>query len=857
MSHIVKRLQQTLLVAIVFDTALLQAASVTVDQDEKSIVVETSRYRITLAADGAYTLNSATLLPQNKVMNFKQAGLELVEDQERDTWTKAYFGTPVRHQEKSAKAKCTVEQLDDRAICRIHWENEAAAVEKTFTFTADSPVVDIAYEIQVQRRLQEVVYALEIKDQQLYRSGLAYPAQERYIGRLPREAVFTPSPAYTLISGAGLGLGLTAFDSEDASVAGMFYPPGSNTIHLSAHSRPLRWDEPSYSLSLKTALLIGVESEEAADIFRKRTPQLPDIEIARLDVEKLIYRPDTKAHATVLLRNNRAATQNIVLTAQLTARLDETQDLPTQKIEISPHAEKEVTLEWDVDGNYGFELDVCLLDANSRVLDVAREYFAVSDHFVNVAQTTVWNAGWMRYDWLVPGKVRQAKENYVGCIEYYCWAPDQVLDLTPDTDTWEPHTESQGAYRTQLTKSFLKGLVDQAHDAGLRVLAMDTGFLSLPGALRHPERAKYTVDGQIYLYNGNIYDGDRFHAVGANVFNQEAIQAWAEEMCDSVRMFGWDGVRFDWSFIPCAPQDPLYVEETQKNHDAANKTWYTFDGRSAQDLFPDPDKAATEFCTLWRQITESAFPEFIFNANYSVNHGLFEKFPEYSKVSCRDAGILMESLLNTATHFPTWQEWSTVLTNSMRVVRPFRAQPFVGWMRGYAEGGIAHRNLHYIMMASGFRWFGYYGMRHSLDDTYKRFRHATRFSEYFYDPDFEPLGPDQEVLQVTGQGTERVLWKPFVFRRKATEKTEFLVHLLNLPENDYIMMHHEIPIARENLTVTLALDTGSQVKRCVMLVPDPEPRVEVLSFQQDGNSVSAQIPQLLSLGTVVVEMDGR
>jgi len=162
----------------------------------------------------------------------------------------------------------------------------------------------------------------------------------------------------------------------------------------------------------------------------------------------------------------------------------------------------------------------------------------------------------MNQDWQIGRQIELARENYVGTIEYCCWAPDQVYDLTPDTEQFEPHTELQAAYTASLTRSFLQALIRRAHDNGLRVLAMGTGMASLQGAREHPEQMMYTPDGQMYLHSGALHDGRRHNAVGAHVFTPERITAWANEMAASVDMFGWDGVRFDWNFFPLSQATP-------------------------------------------------------------------------------------------------------------------------------------------------------------------------------------------------------------------------------------------------------------------------------------------------------------
>ncbi|MCK5804459.1 MAG: hypothetical protein KAI66_16595, partial [Lentisphaeria bacterium] len=687
----------------------LQAAdSLHLAETDTSITVETEHYIAVVAKDKGMTLRSLTDQRTKRTMRTQRAGLVVSEERERPKWTKAGFGQAPTHTEANATVAIDVTQAAGAVTITGTWTNVAVDVRKTLTFSSGSAVIDVTYRVHVKRSLEQLAYMLDINDASLSKKGHFWPGDTRHVARMPREADFQLAPTYAYCTDGKVGVGLLATDGRGAeTLAHMICPPSQKRIHLAAYTRSLRWDATPGDIEFGLGIVVGLPANAVAALHRSRNPNLPAIEITELSVAHLIHRTDEPGQATVALTNHSPRLRNITLAAQVTGGISTGRTLQPQTLAIPPAETRSVTLAWENEGEYGFDLLVEIRAKNGELLDSARKYFAVADHFVKVAQTTVWNPGWMRYDWMTPAMVKMAKNNYVGIIEYYCWAPDQVFDLTPDTETWEPHTESQGAYRTELTRTFLKNVVDSAHASGLRVLAMDTGYASLPGALDHPKRVKYTRDGQMYVYNGNIHDGKRFNAVVAHLYEPELARAWAEEMCASVDMFGWDGVRFDWNFIPIAPPDPLYMRPDGKKEStflaARRQAWYTWDGRSAHDLYPDPDQAGAELCTVYRQTVAAKHPNFIYNVNYSVNHGLFKEYPAYSKVNTTDSGILMESLLNTCFVYPTWQAWAKVLTDSLSEVRPQGAQPFVGWMREYAPGGIAHRNLHFIMMASGFR----------------------------------------------------------------------------------------------------------------------------------------------------------
>ena len=841
--------------------SVTQAAQVKDAPD--TVTVTTRQYEAVFSKGGGLTLQKLTDLSSKRSFRVQQDGLVVVEERERAEWAEVGFGQPTTHNESKTPATVSVQSAAESvkgAVLTGRWSNAAAEVVKTLTFTDDSPFFDVAYQINVKRPLEQIAYYLDVRDAAFSKQSRFFPGGADYIAREPREAKFALAPGYTYCHDGRSGVGLLALTPQSGveTLAHLRLSPGVWGVHLAAYTKPLRWESVPMDLDLRLSVAVGVEPEQVAAHYRKNNPALKPVEIAKLESDKLIFRTKEKGSARLTLRSNSETPQTVTVAGRLVGGIATERTLPEQKVTVDPLTDKEVRIEWDNKGEYGFALQAGLRDSNGAALDAASAYFAVTDHFVNVGQTTVWNAGWMKFDWLTPAMVEQAKDAHVGVIEYYCWAPDQVFDLTPDTEVFEPHTESQGVYRTELTRTFLKDMVKAAHEKGLYVNAMDTGMASLHGALARPERMKYTEDGQIYLYNGNIHDGRRFNAAPAHMYRPEYAKEWAEEMNRSVDMFGWDGVRFDWSFIPIAPVDPLHAvggKEKEKNPyaEAAKVAWYDVNGKSAHDMFPDPDRTAADICSLYRKTVAAKHPGFIYNENYSVNQGMFQEYPKYSVVNCTDAGVLMESLLDVTRRYPTWQAWAEVLTDSLDWVRPCRGQPFVGWMRDYAPGGIAHRNLHFIMMASGFRWYGSYGPKYSIDDTYRRFRHATRFSEYFYDPSFVRQKGVEGKASLSGQGVDRILWQPFVFKRDRGQEGEVLVHLLNLPKDDHIIMHHEIPALKTDLVLRTSLGGNAQPQEAWLLIPEPEPHAEKLDLRAvAGQGAEVKIPRLESLGSVVI-----
>jgi len=818
-------------------------AEMTLEEREGEAIVRTDVYAASVDTKTG-VLTSVTDVASGRTVELSGPGLILVPERDREEWAQAWTPSPTIHREVSATTDVRFEQRQDAIVCVSEWASPVGAVRRTATFADGRPVVEIDYAVSATGVIEEIGYQIETRDRGLFTRGRIFPADERVLSPRDGMARHDPAPALAYCWDGDTGIGLMA--GGDARAVAHAIEPGPNLVQLAAYSQPLRWTAPPFEAGLQVKLVIGVDPQEALALYRALTPGLKSVEIADLEIDRLIHWTDEAGGATAIVFNNDDEARSVRVAAAVVSGLGQADALPEQVLGLGPGEAARVRLRWPPLPEWGHGLEVRLLDADGAQLDVAREYFAVSDNFSRVGQIVVFNPGWMKDDWRIPRYVEWARRNAIGTIEYYCWAPDQVFDLTPDAEVFEPHTESQGAYRAQLRRSFLQDLVVQAHEGGLRVLAMDTGMASLPGALSHPEQARYTAEGQIYIYNGDIHDGKRFNAVPAHVFTEERIRAWATEMADSVDMFGWDGVRFDWNFIPASPADPLDLDAEGERD---RNTWYDWQGRPAHELFPEPDATGASLCRLWRETVTSRHPRFVYHGNYQVNAEVRDTFPQYTNAACADSGILREGLLNVALRYPTWQEWADALMETTRVIRPLGGQPSVGWMRGYAPGSISHSVLQYCMISAGFHWYGSAGARHSIDDTWTRFRHALRFSEYFYDPAFLPA----EAATVTGGGVERVLWEPFVFVRDEGERRETLVHLVNLPESDHIIQRHAIPPVRENLTVTIDLPEGARVESCHVLVPDPHPHAQPLDWVLAGaGHAVVTLPELREMASVLM-----
>ena len=570
---------------------------------------------------------------------------------------------------------------------------------------------------------------------------------------------------------------------------------------------------------------------------------------------KLIQRIEEPARAEVVLQSHSTSAETVDLLSEVIGGIDEKRQVDRRAVTLKPRERKRILVDWNSgEREYGLAFRVTAF-LNGRPIDQAEDYTSATDFAPKVGQVGI-HAPNAKQEGSEHSWAQQDRERYFGIVEYYVWMPDELLDLTPDTPSWRPHTESQGAYETTLTKKFLQNYVKAAHERGVHVYAMDAGMLSLPGILDRPELVKYTPDGQPWIFNGKIYGGERRYAAGmGNPYTREFVREWGEEMARSVDMFGWDGCRWDWGFVPTVPADPLGLDEKQQDRFGAEekRVWHNFRGEPSTKLFPEPDKTGAELLRVWRAAVAERHPRYVYGTNFNGSAATRARMPLYFKEATTQSLLLFEYLLDSSNHYPTWETWAKHLTEDTQNVRANGGQPCVGYMRGYCAGGTALRMSQYLMFAAGCHWAGGAGPRHSLDDTWKRFQFALRFAEYYYDPGFLLL-PEDRRAEVSVQAHPRVFWQQFVYERQRPHGRDVTVHLLNLPKNDHIIMHHEVPSTKENIIVSLRLKPREELTRASVMLPQPRPHAESLKITKAGETVTARVPQLATAAIVLLEV---
>jgi hypothetical protein len=381
-------------------------------------------------------------------------------------------------------------------------------------------------------------------------------------------------------------------------------------------------------------------------------------------------------------------------------------------------------------------------------------------------------------------------------------------------------------------------MISESHKRGVGIYAWITGLVNFKEALKFPDQVIYCKNGQPNIYSGKIHNNKRFAVLKANAYTPEFARNWAKEMVRSIDMFGWEGCRWDWYFIPDAPNDPLYLNK--KGPD-----WYNSQGVASRKLFPHPDKSAAIALTAWRQTVNAKYPDFVYGTNIHAKVESFKRNPEYCKVACTNSMVLYEYLLGiTRPKYNTWQKWAKNLTEDVQRARPYGAQPIVGFMQGLLPNSVALNLATYVCYASGAKWWG---SLLNLGENWTRDRFMIRFSEYYFDNAFRLIPEARREREFKVAGNNRIFWKQFVYERQTPDGREVTVHLINLPESDYICQRHEAPPLRKNIKISVAPSSGQTLQSAWVMTPHPLPTATKLRIE-NGTVV---IPELVDAAIVL------
>lgn len=584
----------------------------------------------------------------------------------------------------------------------------------------------------------------------------------------------------------------------------------------------------------------------------------PEAEITRVWPEKLSYRTNENARLTISVQSNAATETKARLTCELLSSLDRSRTIYEADLTLVAGEKREVEATWNTrKEEWGFEA-VATLKRGREVLDRKREVFGVAD---NPWKITQYSGGLWSHGLNVPWMVSFWRNDYSVVAEWFSAFMGQFSYLAPKEDGWV----SAGAYREE--KATLRSLIVEAHKQGLRVLSYGQAFdLGPPGfefARKHPEWVACKQDGQwqaewdvskldkleddAYKFRlrseADRKDSDRevlWMPVQYNFTDPKLVTIGAQAILESVRMFGWDGFR--WDSVPY-----VYPGTLNSRGEPAG---------GGKDL----DSLNARNIRLLRLEIQRGKPDFTFGWNYGIRYAAAAgRYPKAWKEQCKDSLMLLEETVdawNPNNPYHNWASFARIVKDESRYPLEGGGHYFIHICRAMViRTPVAYTTMATIGFASRAHLSALSEVDHNppTQESISRLNSfALRYSRVLYDPTLRDITEPEKAITVSAP----VWWKDYVYERIGDSgRPQWVLHLINPPAKPVPEgQDNTPPEVREKLVVTLQPPKGREATKVWLLSPDDTPwQTELKPSTSPDGILTVSVPRLKFYDIVVAE----
>jgi hypothetical protein len=553
---------------------------------------------------------------------------------------------------------------------------------------------------------------------------------------------------------------------------------------------------------------------------------LSPVSVTALRADKITYTRGETGQSSFELRNASPAAQTVALAVEVEGGFDKSWPVRTETVTVPAGG----TLAW----KGAFDTKAlswgCALRATATVQGYPPEtgtaIFAVPDHFWDVSIMATC-PGQMTYGYTTMEGARQAAmqlkdEGYTG-FEAYFWAPCDLLDYTPDTETFY---SGQTAYIQTITGT--RNLIAACHELGIKA----TFYANLWGGSGEPafEIMRQHPDwfGSANFHSGALDDAALMTAglirgPGHKIWSYNQLNAQAgmplfdwhvQEILGARKMFGWDGIRYDSYYSA-----PWTIKAMTHIRDRMNRE-------------------APDFLFGYNAFADA---EFRVGAMDSISNGMI--MAEGARIG---PGSKAADFLHALNY---WRELSWTYGSA------------IGPLYGFTGGpeGARPTPLDHILIASIFMAVGghpYYNLLGGSVGEYPAF--ALRYAEAVYDTRLRDVASPEKVVAF-GNNADPLLWRELVRTCAAGEGRQRLVlHVVNA-SNETVLgasdMKHLPPL--RHVPVRFTLPAGAKPAGAWLLQAYPTVSRQALPVAVDGSAVTLTLPEVRFYGVVVLEFDSK
>lgn len=556
--------------------------------------------------------------------------------------------------------------------------------------------------------------------------------------------------------------------------------------------------------------------------------------VVTVRTDMMVYRPGAKGGATVTLANRGSAQLQVALTVELAAGVAVPVPLKTETRELAPGASETVRLTdlFDTQPLYWGAEVRATATAPGVPPATARDIFGVSRSPWELAAIAAHPAHMAAFDDMKRAQLAATELRDKGFTGYeaFFWAPCDLLEFTPDQ---EDFFSGQTGYPGTLTGT--RNLLTACHEQGL----VGTFYANLWGGSgppafevmrRHPEwfgNANYSTsvldDWDLLGASSADMKNHKIRAPGIATwcFNQlyvlppeGVIRYHANEIIQSQKSFGWDGIRYDSYY---------------------SRYW------------------SVRAMRLIRSLVEKQVPGFGFGYNSFAwadwKAGALDDMIGGGGMIMAE-GIRIENSQNL-------EAWGREVLSWRDLIWAYGGHgPGMLFRDGTDEEEMTPLGIEYqaaLILASGGHL--YYNAVKSELGQYLPF--ALRYSEYLYNNRMRPLLNPEQVVTFDGK-SKLMQWQPLARTLDLGGRQHRLVlHAIPQPveQNPFKNKAMKAPAPLRQLPVSVKLPAGATVTGAWWLSPAPEPRHETCPVTVDAGTARLVLPETRIWSVIVLDYE--
>ena len=570
--------------------------------------------------------------------------------------------------------------------------------------------------------------------------------------------------------------------------------------------------------------------------------------VENISTDKIFYKPEGNAKVSIHLFNPGSMPWSGELVLVHETNLVDRKEVGRMPVEIAPLASLKKEMDFPLGESVFGHVIRASLEKGGTVTHAAADCFAVAKNFWEVALGTkvngfLANTGMYgdRSPQLIEQKIEDMRRQKSNWFEMVFWAPDDWGNLNPTEEVWM----SGQAYRWTNAR-WLKEFIQKSKKEGIKAVTYGKGMAGGPSGyelLRQKPQLFLRDSNGRWGGNPDLWDFDHwndfeFHLKNSSNFSsswhrfppdlakEEALDHGINQLIESARAFGWDGVRFDGQFT--AVDD---LVSTRNMRRMKERIW---------DVYPD----------------------FLFGFNMCGIHNRGNRIPHEEREAMAGGGHWMQEAIGDFVyeadkHYTDWLHYASNEWDAARRVRElggtyhyiYRLDRGTDPLRFYKFAiGVAN-GAHPI-----------YGDHEVAPGSASWGRFLTRWGVFGWHPDIQMLDPVKAGISVEGL-PHRVAWDFWVRRFPLPGGREAVaMPFVNLPETPIqATLSYPAPVA--DAKVLLGGDLSSRLLEALWLNPASEEATRLdlpKKTPQDSSSTKSSakteiaLPQISKMGVLLL-----